>query len=88
MTGIKSWIRNWLTVDDKMACQPVETAHYERSDISVNFNVTLANGGYIIAFNRWNRNTDKQEGGVYVRPSDCNLGQEIEQLFVLEQLKK
>lgn len=89
---IKKLLRKWLIEsdpDEKCMALPAKTNDdFNKPGHSIRFTLTEADGGYIINFHTYNHKTDRESGGVYVRPGNCDLGKEIEQIVMMEKLKQ
>lgn len=93
---IRQRIRNWLFNDSDHADvpQPVSTGKLARAHPSVDseqgfrFTVMPASGGKIVQVEHYDRRKDQHHSKLYIIGPDDKFGEEIEQIYAMEQLSR
>jgi len=90
--SLKRIIRNWLLKDED--CKMDEPPIYHDSADSrndpahdINITITVANGGHVVRFSRYNTSTHNMDFSPYVIPDGADFGVRLSELITLEALK-
>jgi hypothetical protein len=94
---IRKWFRNWLFKEDQDACEVPHTISSNRiskshpsveTDQGFRFTVMPASGGKIVQVEHYDRRKDQHHSKLYIIGPDDKFGEEIEQIYAMEQLSR
>jgi len=83
--SLKRAFRNWLTSEDIKLGKECPTNR--RSPKNLSFNISNANGGYVMDFSYYDQKTDRHHNELYVIHDNENLAESISHIITLECLK-
>ena len=94
---IRQLIKNWLFKDDQLEADVPQTIHSNRiskshpsveSELGFRFTVLPASGGKIVQVEHYDRRKDQHHSKLYIIGPDDKFGEEIEQIYAMEQLSR
>ena len=97
MKWLKRRLRNWINSDYDEPDPPGTLSSNRVSKVRVNdsfegdggltIRVHRANGGRIVAFNHYDRKTDRNYNSVYIVPEELDFERELGRMITLESMR-
>jgi hypothetical protein len=89
MNWLKRKLRNWVNSDECMKAQAISSGNSPRQIESTGFNLRVykASGGTVIETSIYDRHKDRHHNGLYVITDDKDLGQELNKIITMENLR-
>jgi hypothetical protein len=89
------WLRRKIRQTELELAEPVELAgipygHKMRaieSNSTMNFTISKANGGYVVAYHVYDRKTDRSDQRLHIITDDKDLGEELGKIISFETLR-
>ncbi len=92
--NIRQWVKNWLFKDLDLGSQNIAgnristSSPSEQIDQGFRFTVMPATGGKIVQVEQYDRRTSQHYSKLYIIGPDDKFGEEIEQIYAMEQLSR
>lgn len=89
------WLYKWLhkkiyEVDrsdvKELSISPDSPGRRVDSEKTMNFNVTRANGGWVIEYRQYDRKADRNNSNLHIITDDKDLGEEVGKIITFENL--
>lgn len=98
MKWLKRQLRNWLNSDDEIGMEAVPSPKRSRglvsstsgdfdSDNGLSIRVHKAHGGKIVAFNHYDRKTDRTTNSVYIVTDEQDFERELGKMITMESMR-
>ena len=84
---LKRKLRNWLTEDECIKVPSAQLSTNRMDSSGFNLRVYKASGGTVIETNVYDRHKDRHHNGLYVVTDDKNLGDELNKIITMENLR-
>jgi hypothetical protein len=89
MNWLKRKLSNWVNSDECIKVQTISSGNSPRQIESAGFNLRVykASGGTVIETSIYDRHKDRHHNGLYVITDDKDLGQELNKIITMENLR-
>jgi hypothetical protein len=86
---LKRKLRNWLSEDDvkDIVVSSAQLSTNRMDSSGFNLRVYKASGGTVIETSVYDRHKDRHHNGLYVITDDKNLGDELNKIITMENLR-